>query len=101
MKSPFFTIISGLIFLITIIFPTFLSANIDTLVYVIEIHGVIEKGLSSIVERQLELAEEAGAFAVIFDVNTPGGLVDAAGEIRDHIFNTKFSTQFDIKIMFL
>ncbi|MBN2088648.1 nodulation protein NfeD [candidate division KSB1 bacterium] len=92
MKSPIFIIISGLIVLITIIFPTILSANSDSLVYVIEIHGVIEKGLSSIVERQLELAEEAGAFAVIFDVNTPGGLVDAAGEIRDHIFNTKLKT---------
>ncbi len=91
-KSPVIKKIIWSVLLLTIFFPTFLSASSDTLVYVIEIHGIIEKGLSSIVERHLKLAEEAGAVAVIFDVNTPGGLVDAAGEIRDHIFNTKLKT---------
>ena len=67
-------------------------ANPDSTVYVIQISGVIEKGLASIVERQIKLAEESSAQAVIFEVNTPGGAVDAAGEIRDAIFNCSLPT---------
>lgn len=73
-------------------FPSPACSTPDTLVHVIEIKGVIEKGLASIVERMIEQAEEAGAQAIIFEVNTPGGAVDAAGEIRDTIFNSKILT---------
>jgi membrane-bound serine protease (ClpP class) len=64
----------------------------DSLVYVIEIKGVIEKGLATIVDRLLDEAEKAHATAVIFEVNTPGGAVDAAGEIRDRIFDCPLPT---------
>ncbi|MCI0513344.1 ATP-dependent Clp protease proteolytic subunit [candidate division KSB1 bacterium] len=67
-------------------------AAADSLVYVVEIKGVIEKGLAGIVERMISQAEAAGARAIIFEVNTPGGAVDAAGEIRDAIFNSKLPT---------
>lgn len=73
-------------------FPVSAQTETDSLVYVIEIKGVIEKGLAGIVDRLLTEAEEAGAAAVIFEVNTPGGAVAAAGEIRDRIFDCTVPT---------
>lgn len=64
----------------------------DSVVYVIEIKGVIEKGLATIVDRLLDEAEAMQAMLVIFEVNTPGGAVDAAGEIRDRIFDCPLPT---------
>lgn len=68
------------------------AAKSDSLVYVVEISGVIEKGLASVVERLIDQAEQDSALAVVFEVNTPGGAVDAAGEIRDTIFNCSLPT---------
>jgi len=72
--------------------PAFSDTAPDSVVYVIEIKGVIESGLASIVERLLRQAETDSALAVIFEVNTPGGAVPAASEIRDAIFNSKIPT---------
>jgi membrane-bound serine protease (ClpP class) len=47
----------------------------------IPIHGDIELGLAPFVERSLEEARMAGAAAVILDIETPGGRVDAAQRI--------------------
>ncbi len=52
-------------------------------VYRVPITGVIELGLAPFVERTIREAEEAGARAVILDVDTPGGRVDAAQRIAD------------------
>lgn len=56
-------------------------------VYVIPIHGVVELGLSEFVRRGLEAARRDRADAVLLDVNTPGGRVDAAEEIRDALLD--------------
>jgi membrane-bound serine protease (ClpP class) len=44
---------------------------------------VIELGLAPFIERSLEEAAAAGARAVVLDVDTPGGRVDAAERIAD------------------
>ncbi len=54
-------------------------------VVIIEISDIIDMGLSAFVERTIE--DNADAAALIFDINTPGGRVDAATEIRDAIMN--------------
>lgn len=54
-------------------------------VYRIPVTGVIELGLAPFVERSLAEAEREGAAAVILDVDTPGGRVDAAERIADAI----------------
>ncbi len=52
-------------------------------VYRVPVTGVIEQGLAPFVERSLAEAEASGARAVILDVDTPGGRVDAAQRISD------------------
>ncbi len=52
-------------------------------VLVLEIHETIDMGLSAFVERSLK--DNPDVTAVIFDINTPGGRIDAATRIRDAI----------------
>lgn len=54
-------------------------------VYVIPIKGVIDLGLSGFVKRALEEAKENGASAVIFEIDTFGGRVDATVDICSYI----------------
>jgi membrane-bound serine protease (ClpP class) len=50
-------------------------------IYRIPVDGVIELGLAPFIERTLREAEAAGARAVILDIETPGGRIDAAQRI--------------------
>jgi len=52
-------------------------------VFVAPVDGTIDLGLAPFVRRILDEAAAAGAAAVIFEVNTFGGRVDAAVLIRD------------------
>lgn len=52
-------------------------------VYVIAIDGTIDLGLAPFLGRTLRDAETAGAAAVLLDINTLGGRVDAALAMRD------------------
>jgi membrane-bound serine protease (ClpP class) len=52
-------------------------------VYRVPVTGVIELGLAPFIERSLEEAAAGGAAAVVLDVDTPGGRVDAAERIAD------------------
>jgi len=52
-------------------------------VFVIPVHETIDLGLAFFIKRSLESAERSGSAAVILDVNTFGGRVDAAVDIRD------------------
>jgi len=54
-------------------------------VYRVPVTGTIELGISPFIKRALDEAEAAGARAVILDVNTLGGRVDAALQIVDAI----------------
>lgn len=51
----------------------------------IPITGTIELGLAPFVARALDEAASAGASAVILDLDTPGGRVDAAWKIIDDV----------------
>ena len=62
------------------------------LVYVLPIEGVIDLGLAPFVARVLDEATQAGAAAVILDIDTFGGRVDAAVQIRDTLLNAKVRT---------
>jgi membrane-bound serine protease (ClpP class) len=52
-------------------------------VYRVPVTGVVELGLAPFIERSLQEAAAAGAVAVILDMDTPGGRVDAAERISD------------------
>jgi membrane-bound serine protease (ClpP class) len=61
-------------------------------VYVAEIEGMIDLGLAPYVKRVVEDAEKDSASAVIFKINTFGGRVDAATQIKDAIIDCKVKT---------
>lgn len=51
------------------------------LIYVIPVENEVEKGLYAFIKRATDEAEEAGANHIIFEIDSPGGLVDSAGDI--------------------
>jgi len=61
-------------------------------VYAIPIEDVIDLGLAPFLARTLREAEEAGAAAVVLDINTFGGRVDAAVAMRDALLNSPVRT---------
>jgi membrane-bound serine protease (ClpP class) len=61
-------------------------------VYHIPIEGTIDLGLPPFIERSIAEAEENNAKAIIFEVNSFGGRVDAATQIKDAILDSKVPT---------
>jgi membrane-bound serine protease (ClpP class) len=57
----------------------------DAEVFRVPVTGVIELGLSPFVKRSIGDAARAGAAAVILDIDTPGGRIDAAQQIVDAV----------------
>lgn len=57
----------------------------EGVVYLVPVTGVIELGLAPFIARSLSEAEAAGARAVILELETPGGRVDAAQRIVSSI----------------
>ncbi|TQR19279.1 NfeD family protein [Psychrobacillus vulpis] len=65
------------------------SINADTpKVYKIPVYDEVEKGLYAFLKRAIHDAEEAGAEAIIFEINTPGGFVDSAEKIASLLDST-------------
>jgi membrane-bound serine protease (ClpP class) len=62
------------------------------IVYVAPIEGIIDLGLAPFVRRVLDEAAAAGAAAVVLEINTFGGRVDAAVLIRDALLRAKVRT---------
>lgn len=62
------------------------------LVYVVPIDGVIDLGLAPFVSRVLDEATRSGAAAVVLEIDTFGGRVDAAVQIRDALLESKLRT---------
>jgi membrane-bound serine protease (ClpP class) len=60
--------------------------------YVIPVEGVIDLGLAPFIERVTTQAAEEGAAAVILEINTFGGRVDAAVLIRDTLLEARVPT---------
>jgi uncharacterized protein YqfA (UPF0365 family) len=61
-------------------------------VYAVPIEGIIDLGLAPFVERVLAEATEAKAAAVVLEINTFGGRVDAAVLIRDALLRARVRT---------
>lgn len=62
------------------------------LVFVAPIEGTIDLGLAPYIKRVLDEAAAAGAAAVVLEVNTFGGRVDAAVQIRDVLLDSPIRT---------
>jgi len=61
-------------------------------VLVVPIEGTVDEGMAHLVQRAVDQANAEHASALVLDVNTPGGLVSAAFEIRDAMFSAKVPT---------
>ncbi|MFZ2651300.1 MAG: NfeD family protein [Burkholderiaceae bacterium] len=61
-------------------------------VYLVPIEGMVDLGQAPFVQRALDEAAQAGAAAVVLDINTFGGRVDAAVQIRDALLASRVRT---------
>lgn len=95
-KRKIFLIIITLFITFSLI-ATNAYANETDEVYLVSIKGTIDLGLSAYVERALEEAVLNKAKAVILEIDTFGGRVDAAIQIRDGIINLNIPTVAYIK----
>ncbi|MGI5838636.1 MAG: NfeD family protein [bacterium] len=79
------TVLTGILLIFCFcLFPMRLPAAEET-VYYIPVQEEISPAVATTVRRGLRQAQNAGARAVVIEISTPGGLVDAALLIRDAI----------------
>lgn len=86
--------------LLLLMFQMFASVNMSAegeKVYFVPLKNEVERGLESFLERSIKLAEEQGADHIIFEINTPGGTVEAAGNIADIFQDIKIPNTAFIK----
>ena len=77
--------------LITLVIGTWVGAqstNTRPVVYVAQVEGTIDLGLAPYIERILQEAESNNAAAIVLQINTFGGRVDAAVQIRDALLKS-------------
>ena len=72
--------ILGMAAVAAVTFPAVATAQRET-VYRVPVSGVIELGLAPFIGRAIREAADVGAKAVILELETPGGRVDAAQQI--------------------
>ena len=83
---------SALLFIGCLFMSGDLAAQDPARVYVIDIRNEIGSGLGTYISDGIQTAEEAGADAIVFDVDTPGGRVDSAINIIRSIQDTQIPT---------
>ncbi|GMV51408.1 MAG: hypothetical protein NBKEAIPA_03610 [Nitrospirae bacterium] len=81
-----------LVFLVLFLAGVSSAETARPVVYVIPVEGVIDLGLAPFIERVLTEATQAHAAAVVLDIDTFGGRVDAAVLIRDALLRAKVKT---------
>lgn len=81
-----------LIFTLFMIFCLSISIFAKETIFVIPINKTIDLGLSSFVKRVIKEAEKNQAKLIILEIDTFGGRVDAAVQIRDALLNTKIES---------
>lgn len=80
--------------MIKLIFIYFIALNSlsSETIYKVPIKGTIDLGLPPFIKRVISIAEKDNASAIIFEINTFGGRVDAATQIKDAILGSKVPT---------
>ncbi|HLX26837.1 MAG TPA: NfeD family protein [Candidatus Cybelea sp.] len=58
-------------------------------IVVLPIDGTVDDGMAHLVERSVAEANQEHARAIVLNVNSPGGLVEAAFSIRDALFSAQ------------
>lgn len=68
------------------------SAAKGEVIYVVPVEETVEKGLYAFLKRAVETAEQENADAIIFEIHTPGGAVNAAADIGKLLTSTDIKT---------
>lgn len=89
-RSPLRRLLLALLLLCGAVAPS--AQEQRRIVYVVSIQGVIDLGLAPYVQRVLDAAAADRAAAVVLEINTFGGRVDAAVQIRDALLNSPVRT---------
>jgi len=91
------SLITFLIFsiLALIVLPCFAAS--PKVVMVVPLEKTVEPGLSSFVERAFEEAKKEKADLILLEIDTPGGRIDAAIDIKNLIINSKIPTAALVK----
>ena len=80
-----------LVLLATSLLPFQARAN-EEVVYIAPLENTVEDGLYAFLNRAISVAEENGASAIIFKINTPGGVVSSAEKIGKLFSDTSVKT---------
>ena len=89
MKTKFNKLV---VFILCVIFSITLADNHNAKVYVVPIQNTIDLGIPAFVNRAIDAAENNNAELIIFDIETFGGRVDAATQVKDAISSTDIQT---------
>ena len=89
MKTKFKNILFGIAFIVSALI---FAEEVNKKVYVVPIQDVIDLGIPGLVSRAIDLAEANNAEIIVFDIDTFGGRVDAATQIKDSISSTDIET---------
>ncbi len=84
------SVLFTLFFLIPQVFPV--QAKSEKIVYFVPVEKTVEQGLGVFIERGIQEAEKIGASNIVFEMNTPGGAVDAALDIAKSLRKTDIPT---------
>ena len=84
--------ISSIIFLIVIMLTSLGFAEDQGQVYVIPIKGEINKASYGFIKQNIDKAYNKGADAIIFEIDTYGGLIDQAESIKNLIVSSPIPT---------
>ncbi len=73
--------------------PLVLSTDsLEGPVFVVPVNGMIDNGLARYIDRAVRDATNQGAILTVFEIDTFGGLVDAADKIRKTVLDAEMST---------
>jgi len=87
------TLLGGLSLLLGSLGATAATAQSeDGAVFVVDVSGEIDRGIGPYLSRVIDDAEAAGASAVLLEIDTPGGLLDATLEIRNTLLSSPVPT---------
>ncbi len=88
--APSLRIVGGYLLLLLVVGS--MGHTQEAKVFLMTISGTIDLGLAPYTRRVLDEAKSQGAAAVILHINTPGGRVDAAIQMRDALLDASVET---------
>jgi membrane-bound serine protease (ClpP class) len=84
--------IMALSFVLLLLFASLGYAKVGKTVYLLDIEGIIDGGMAAYIDRAYTQAEKENAEMIILEIDTPGGLLQAAKDMRRTIKDSPIPT---------